>query len=175
VLEARDVMKVLENDPQAPDDLRQKSLRLAGRIIECSPDVRGGDGFAIARDILDSGRALARMQAILQAQGATGFDRHHPPLGALTLEIPAPADGTVIGIDNLQMAQIARLAGAPKVKGAGVDLLRKLGDTVKAGDPLYRVHASYPADLEFARQASLRSSAYSIGDAAALPQVFVEF
>ena len=45
VLEARDVMQVLENDPQAPDDLRQKSLRLAGRIIECSPDVRGGDGF----------------------------------------------------------------------------------------------------------------------------------
>jgi thymidine phosphorylase len=175
VLEARDVMMVLENDPQAPDDLRQKSLRLAGRIIECSPDVRGGDGFAIARDILDSGRALARMRAILQAQGATGFDHHHPLLGALTLEIPAPADGMVIGIDNLQIAQIARLAGAPKVKGAGVDLLRKLGDTVKAGDPLYRVHASYPADLEFARQATLRSTAYSIGDAAALPQVFVEF
>ena len=45
-------MRVLENDPRAPIDLRQKALRLAGRMIEADPDVRGGDGFAIARDIL---------------------------------------------------------------------------------------------------------------------------
>jgi thymidine phosphorylase len=45
VLEARDVMRVLQNDPRAPNDLRQKALRLAGRLIECDPDVRGGDGL----------------------------------------------------------------------------------------------------------------------------------
>ena len=175
VLEARDVMQVLENHPDAPNDLRQKSLRLAGRLIECSPDVRGGDGFAIARDILDSGRALAQMQAIIAAQGAYGFDHHHPALGPLMLEVTAPRDGVVIGIDNLQIAQIARLAGAPKVQGAGVDLCAKLGDAVRAGQPLFRVHAAYPADLEFARQASARSSGYSLGEAGQVPQVFVEF
>ncbi|TNF60144.1 MAG: thymidine phosphorylase family protein [Burkholderiales bacterium] len=175
MLEARDVMLVLENDPAAPDDLRQKSLRLAGRIIECSPDVRGGDGFHIARDILESGRALARMQAIIGAQGSQGFDHQHPPLGALSFEVAADADGTVIGIDNLQMAQIARLAGAPKVRSAGVDLLRKLGDIVQAGEPLYRVHAAYPSDLEFARQACRRHSGYRIGAPQDMPHVFVEF
>jgi thymidine phosphorylase len=175
VLEARDVMQVLENHPDAPNDLRQKSLRLAGRLIECSPDVRGGDGFRIARDILDSGRALAQMQAIIQAQGPHGFDHHHPSLGVLTLEVTAPASGMVTGIDNLQIAQIARLAGAPKVKGAGVDLSAKLGDSVQAGEVLYRVHASYPADLEFARQAVARASGYSLGEAGQLPHVFVEF
>jgi thymidine phosphorylase len=174
MLEARDVMQVLENDPNAPDDLRQKSLRLAGRLIECSPDVRGGDGYKIARDILESGRALAQMRAIIDAQGSHGFDHHHPPLGALTLEVKASASGTVIGIDNLQIAQIARLAGAPQVQGAGVDLMHKLGDAVRAGDVLYRVHASYPADLAFARQACERHSGYSLGDAADLPHVFVE-
>ncbi len=175
MLEARDVMQVLENDPAAPDDLRQKSLRLAGRIIECSPDVRGGDGFHIARDILDSGRALARMRAIIEAQGGRGFNHQHPPLGALSFDVAADADGTVIGIDNLQVAQIARLAGAPKVKAAGVDLLRKLGETVRRGEPLYRVHAAYPSDLEFARQACLRHSGYRIGSPEQMPQVFVEF
>lgn len=175
VLEARDVMQVLENHPQAPDDLRQKSLRLAGRIIECSPDVRGGDGFRIARDILDSGRALAQMQAIIQAQGTRGFDHHHPQLGVLSLDVPAPISGVVTGIDNLQIAQVARLAGAPKVKGAGVDLLCKLGDAVTAGEPLYRIYASYPADLEFARLASVRASGFSIGSEADVPRVFVEF
>lgn len=174
-LEARDVMRVLENDPRAPMDLRQKSLRLAGRLIECDPDVRGGDGFAIARDILDSGRALAKMNDIINAQGSKGFDHNHPGLGALTFEVHAPQAGVVVGIDNVQLARIAGLAGAPKVKNAGVDVLCKLGDTVQAGDLLYRVHASFPADLEFARQASNKSMAYSIGSPEQLPHAFVEF
>jgi thymidine phosphorylase len=175
VLEARDVMQVLECHPDAPNDLRQKSLRLAGRLIECSPDVRGGDGFAIARDILDSGRALAQMHAIIAAQGAKPFDHHHPALGALALDVSAERDGVVTGIDNLQIAHIARLAGAPKVQGAGVDLCVKLGDAVRAGQVMYRVYAAYPADLAFARQATARSSGYSLGEAGQVPQVFVEF
>lgn len=175
VLEARDVMRVLENDPRAPIDLRQKALRLAGRLIECDPDVRGGDGFAIARDILDSGRALARMNAIIEAQGSHGFDHNHPKLGALTFEVLADAAGVVTGIDNLQIARVARLAGAPKVKGAGVDLLRKLGDAVATGDALYRVHAEFHTDRTFARQLSRKFSGYTIGRAEDLPHVFVEF
>lgn len=175
VLEARDVMQVLQNDPRAPIDLRQKALRLAGRLIECDPDVRGGDGFAIARDILDSGRALSRMNAIVEAQGNRAFDPEAPALGALSFEVRAPASGFVVGIDNLQVARIARLAGAPKVPGAGLDLLRKLGQPVAAGELLYRVHAGFPADLEFARQASARASGFTLGSADAMPHVFVEF
>ena len=175
VLEARDVMRVLENDPRAPVDLRQKALRLAGRLIECDPDVRGGDGFAIARDILDSGRALAKMNAIIQAQGTKSFDHNNPQLGRLSFEVRAPVAGVVTGIDNFQIAQMARLAGAPKVKGAGVDLFRKLGDTAAAGDLLYRVHAGFASDLEFARQACAKSNGYTIGRADEVPHVFVEF
>ena len=175
VLEARDVMRVLENDPRGPADLRQKALRLAGRMIECDPDVRGGDGFAIARDILDSGRALARMNAIIDAQGAHGFDHHTPALGPLHFEIRASRAGVVTGIDNLQVARIARLAGAPKVQAAGVDLLRKLGEPVVPGEPLYRVHACFAADLAFARAACTRSSGYSVGEPEQVPHVFVEF
>ncbi|HEX5805587.1 MAG TPA: thymidine phosphorylase family protein [Macromonas sp.] len=175
VLEARDVMRVLENHPLAPMDLRQKTLRLAGRLLECDPDIRGGDGYAIARDILDSGRALEKMRAIIEAQGAKPFDHNHPQLGALSFEVYAPKAGVVTGIDNVQIARIARLAGAPKVQGAGVDLACKLGDTVVEGALLYRVYAAYPADLEFARQASQKSSAYTLGTADEMPHVFVEF
>jgi len=175
VLEARDVMRVLENDPRAPNDLRQKALRLAGRMLEFDPDVRGGDGFAIARDILDSGRALAKMDAIIRAQGARPFDHNAPPLARLSFEVCAEADGVVVAIDNHQLARIARLAGAPKMQASGVDLLRKLGEPVARGEPLYRVHADYPADLEFARQASARASGYALGAADEVPHLFVEF
>ena len=175
VLEARDVMRVLENDPRAPADLRQKALRLAGRLIECSPDVRGGDGFAIARDILDSGRAMARMNDIIQAQGSKSFDHNHAALGALSFEVRAPHAGVVCGIDNLQLARIARLAGAPKVSNAGVDLLCKLGEDVAAGAVMYRVYAGIASDLAFARQACAKASGYKVGSRDDVPHVFVEF
>ena len=172
VLEARDVMQVLANDPLAPADLRQKALRLAGRVIEFDPDVRGGDGFAIARDILDSGRALAKMNQIIDAQGRR---LDPPPLGHLTFDVVATTAGTVIGIDNLQMARIARLAGAPRNPGAGVDLFRKLGERVNPGDALYRIHASFPAEFTFATRAAERSTGFTIGEAETIVRPFVEF
>ncbi len=175
VLEARDVMRVLENDPLAPNDLRQKALRLAGRMMESDPDVRGGDGYAMARDILDSGRALAKMNDIIRAQGGKSFDYKNPELGALSFEIQAPTSGVVCSIDNLQLARIARFAGAPKVPNAGVDLMCKLGDEVAAGTVLYRVHAGFAADLEFARQACQKSFGYVMGRAEDVSHVFVEF
>ena len=161
VLEARDVMRVLRNDPECPVDLREKSLQLAGRILEFDPDVRGGQGYAVAREILSSGRAFVRMRAIIDAQGAR---TDAPPPGRLHQEIKAPRAGYVTGIDNLQMARIARLAGAPLDRGAGVDLFKKLGDPVEAGEPLYRIHAEFPADFRFAQQAAEARSAYRIGE-----------
>jgi thymidine phosphorylase len=161
VLEARDVMKVLQNDPDAPTDLRQKSLQLAGRIIEFDPDVRGGHGYAIARDILESGRALAKMNALIKAQGAKKIDLNP---SHLCQEVIASSDGVVTAIDNFQMAKIARLAGAPMMKKAGVDLLKKLGSPVKKGEALYRIHAEFPADFSFARQLAEHNNGYSIGN-----------
>jgi thymidine phosphorylase len=175
VLEARDVMRVLQNHPLAPQDLRQKSLRLAGRLLECDPDIRGGDGYAIARDILDSGRALEKMRALIEAQGARPFDSERAALGSLSFDVVADRDGVVTGIDNFQIARIAQLAGAPKVKGAGVDLMRKLGESVQIGDVLYRVYAAFQSDLAFARQATDRDTAVRLGLAAEVPGVFVEF
>ncbi|MEE4163095.1 MAG: thymidine phosphorylase family protein [Woeseiaceae bacterium] len=151
VLEARDVMQVLENDPDQPRDLREKALQLASRILEFDPDVRGGKGYSLARDILDSGRALEKMRAIIDAQGAQ--QRVFEP-GRLKQTIAAAHDGTVAAIDNLQMARIARLAGAPMDKGAGVDLYRKVGDSVAAGEPLYAIHAEFESDFAFACDAA---------------------
>ncbi len=164
-LEARDVMRVLHGDAAAPADLRTKALRLAGRVLEFDPDVRGGDGFALARDILDSGRARATMAAIIEAQGSRNFDWRNPPLAPLTHEVTASADGIITAIDCERLSRIARLAGAPKGIGAGVDLLRKIGDPVACGQPLYRIHAEALAELQFAREVALRASGVRIGSA----------
>lgn len=172
VLEARDVMQVLQNDPDGPNDLRQKALRLAGRVLEFDPDVRGGKGFTLARDILDSGRALDKMNAIISAQGE---QKTEFALGRLQYDVPASKDGVVTAIDNFQMAHIARYAGAPMDKGAGVDLFKKLGDPVEKGEPLYRLYAEFPSDFKFARALCEESDGYTIGEETDLTNPFVEF
>lgn len=166
MLEVRDVMQVLENHPEAPIDLREKALRLAGRIIEFDPDVRGGFGYAIAREILESGRALAKMNRIIQAQGR---QEKRCQLGRLNFDVCAEQSGIVLEIDNYHLAQVARLAGAPITKGAGVDLVKKLGDEVRQGDTLYRVHAEYPSNFDFARDLTSRRRGYQIGEQEASP------
>lgn len=161
VLEARDVMQVLDNAVDAPADLRQKSLLLAGRIIEFDPDVRGGQGYAIARDILESGRACAKMNDIIKAQGDKEIDLQP---GKLCFQVCADRDGVVTHIDNFQMAKIAGIAGAPMEKKAGVDLFKKLGDQVVKGEPLFQIHAEFPADFNFAKKLAEQNNAYSIGE-----------
>jgi thymidine phosphorylase len=171
VLEARDVMQVLRNEPGAPADLRQKSLRLAGRLLEFDPDVRGGYGYSIARDILDSGRALQKMEAIIKAQG------QQPAVfkpGPLQYEVCAEKSGVVTMIDNYLIAKLASLAGAPIDKGAGVDLLKKLGSQVKKGEPLYRVHAEYHSDFQFAQDLSNKNTGYKIGHPDEVSKHFLE-
>jgi thymidine phosphorylase len=172
VLEARDVMQVLQNAPEAPPDLRQKALRLAGRVLEFDPDMRGGDGFDIARDILDSGRALAKMQDIIDAQGRQS--EHWMP-APMVHEVKAGEAGIITSIDNYRMARVARLAGAPMDKGSGVDLLKKVGEAVVKGEPLYRVHARFPADFRFAKALIETGNGYRLGDSEEVPEVFAEF
>ncbi len=158
-LEARDVLQVLQNDPRAPIDLKEKGLQLAGRILEFDPDVRGGQGYRLARDLLESGRAWKKMQDIISAQGA----RAEPPKAAtLQHTVEAPRDGVVTAIDNLRIARIARLAGAPMDKAAGVDLHKKLHDHVSKGEPIYTLHAEFRADYQFALNAIERNSGYTI-------------
>jgi len=159
VLEARDVMQVLENDPEQPRDLREKSLQLASRILEFDPDVRGGQGYTLARDILESGRALEKMQALIAAQGPATAEVKP---GRLCHAVKANRDGIVAAIDNRQMARIARLAGAPMDKGAGVDLYLKIDDPVRKGEPIYGIHAEFDGDFAFACEAAEQDSGFKI-------------
>jgi thymidine phosphorylase len=159
VLEARDVMAVLRNDPAAPADLRERALMLAGRVLEFDPDLEGGAGLARARVLLESGAALAAMERIIDAQGRRAVA---PELGALEYDVRADQRGSVAAIDCHLIARIARAAGAPMDKGAGIDLLRKVGDRVLQGDVLFRIHAESAAGLAFARELAAASPAYSV-------------
>lgn len=159
VLEARDVMQVLRGDPNAPADLRERSIFLAGRVLDFSPELKGGEGQKRAAELLDSGEALAAMERLIQAQGKQAIDYQ---VGHLHHLVAAPRAGAVAAIDCHQIARIARLAGAPMEKGAGIDLLCKVGDRVTVGQPLYRIHATSDTGLGFARELAEESTGYEV-------------
>lgn len=162
VLEARDVMKVLESAPDAPADLRERALLLAGRILEFDPALRGGAGIARARDLLASGAALAKMRRIVAAQGKPPEEARPGPLRH---EVAAPSDGVVAEFDCHRLARLARFAGAPIDKGAGIDLLKTVGERVERGEPLYRIHACLPVDFRYAVEAASEESGVRLAPA----------
>ncbi len=145
-LEARDVLSVLQNEATAPIDLRQRALQLAGALLELGGAARPGDGQSMAVATLDSGGAWAKFQRICEAQG--GMRR--PPLSSHRHPIVAQRAGRIERVDNRRLAKVAKLAGAPDAKAAGIEVHIRLRDMIEAGQPLYTIHAEAPGELAYA-------------------------
>ncbi|MEL6878587.1 MAG: thymidine phosphorylase, partial [Pseudomonadota bacterium] len=145
-LEAKDVLAVLERDRNAPHELRERGLRLAGVILEMGGVCAPGQGKETATAILDDGRAMAKFVAICEAQGK--FCR--PPKAAFQHVLSAERDGRIKGIDNRRLARLAKLAGAPRSPAAGLELHVNLGDAFAVGQPLITLHGESIGELEYA-------------------------
>ncbi|WP_428741339.1 thymidine phosphorylase family protein [Tenacibaculum sp.] len=145
-LEARDILSVLKNKPDAPQDLKERALLLAGELLELSGKVESGDGNNKAREILESGNAYNKFCSICKAQGR--FSK--PKLAKYQHEIKSEHSGTVIKVDNRKLAKIAKLAGAPNNKTAGLDFLAPIGTKIEKGQVLYIIHAESRGELEYA-------------------------
>jgi thymidine phosphorylase len=145
-LEAHDVLAVLQGDPLAPADLRQRSLMLAGLVLEMGGKAAAGQGLAMATQALESGAAWLKFQAICDAQGGMRV----PPRASFTHVVPTPHSGRIAAIDNRHMATLAKLAGAPAAPAAGIYLHVRLDSRVAAGEPLLTLHAESPGELAYA-------------------------
>jgi len=145
-LEARDVLAVLRNQPDAPADLAQRALLLAGQLLELGGAAAAGGGTALAAEVLGGGRAWRKFQEICEAQGGMRL----PPVAPFRHAFPAGRSGAVLGIDNRRLARVAKLAGAPHAPCAGLDLHVRVGDFVERGQPLFTVHAATPGELAYA-------------------------
>jgi putative thymidine phosphorylase len=147
VLEARDVLEVLEQHPDRSLALEARGLRLAGKLLNLcfaeSPTHKHQIGEDVARELLVNGKALAKMREIIKAQGG------NPDITSKDLkpashkhEVPSPRSGRVHGIDNQQITVICRILGNPDDKAAGMYLNRKLDEKVDKNDILYTLYSS---------------------------------
>jgi len=162
-LEARDVLRVLQQKEKRPLDLENKSLYLAGQLFELCGRARPGEGEAMAQRLLCSGKAWQKMNEMIVAQGGKNkIDSESITLGAQKLRIYANNKGRITDIDNRAIDEVTRSLGAPNDKLAGMRLHQKIGDDVEKGEKLITLFARNRERILLAKKALNQVIIYKI-------------
>lgn len=174
-IEVREAIATLKGE--GSDDLRRLALRLAEEALTAA-----GRPTGQAREALDSGAALSKFRAFVEAQGGDGRvveDQNLLPLAPGIFEIRAQTDGGVLELDAHRVGQAALwLGGGREAKGkpidhsVGVYLEKKIGDSVRTGEVLARIYHRNGYGLDEA--ASAIQTAYVLGDSASTPPLVLE-
>ncbi len=144
-LEAKEALSVLTGKVEVPD-LVDKATSISGILFEMSGKKNAKE---IALDILRSGKAKKKMCEIIEAQGGDpNIKPEDIPVGDQKYTIRSGKNGIILWINNASLAEVARLGGAPKDKGAGLYLHKKIGDRVKKGEPLLTIYAERDLKLQ---------------------------
>lgn len=151
-LEARDVLWLLKGDYRAPQDLKKKSLRMAGLLLEMAGKAK--DGYKMAEEILTSGKAYKKFKQIINAQGSkVKNDEEDIKIGKYKHDVNAERSGYVRWVDNRAVSRIARIAGAPQDNGAGIYIYVHTHQKVKKGEKLFTIYSDNKERLKYALEA----------------------
>jgi AMP phosphorylase len=157
-LEAREALEVLLRKNKV-DDLEEKVITLASVLLS---SVGKKNCELLAKNALNSGKAAKKLTEIIERQGGNRKIKPEDiPVGPHTIEVKADRKGTVLWIDNSRIVELARAAGAPKDKGAGILLHKKLGNRVKEGEKVMTIYAEKERKLD--RAAKLLSEENPVG------------
>lgn len=143
-LELLDVIAVLDPKQKGPRDLMEKSLFLASEILEMTGKAKKGKGIELARNILDSGKAFEKFKEIIKAQGGV---LRKIKLGNFIKNIPAQKSGIISEIDNKKINALAREAGCPTNKYAGLYIYHNLGEKIKKGERIMTIYSESKSHL----------------------------
>ncbi len=163
VLEMRESLRVLQQKPDRPLDLEIRSINLAGNLLDlCIKDAKEkfqkdikknyGNGFGLATTLLQSGQAFEKFKEIVVAQGGKpNIDSEKLKPGKYSYIDKAEKNGQVKGLNSKNITAVARILGAPKQKGAGIYLNKKLNDSVKRNEALYTIYSENVYNLKEGR------------------------
>jgi len=147
-LEAKEALEVLMRRKNLPD-LVDKATSIAGILLEMTGKKNGKQ---LALEILKSGKAEEKIREIIMHQGGDSEIKPEDiKIGEFGLDVNSKNSGIVLWMDNNKLIELARAAGAPKDKGAGIHLYKKLGDKVEKGQKLLTVYAEKSNKLERVR------------------------
>jgi len=147
-LEAREALMALEGK-EVSSSIIEKSTGLAGILLEMGGVAPHGGGKNKALEIIKRGLALKKLKEIIQAQGGDPeITSEKVKIGEHSMNIISREHGYASALHNKAFVKIARAAGAPHDKGAGMVIHRKIGAAVEVGDPLMTIYADHKGKLE---------------------------
>jgi len=160
-LEAREALEVLMRKKNVPD-LIDKTIHIAGILFEMTGKKNGDQ---LARDIIKSGKAEEKLREIIGLQhGNAEIKPEDIEIGQYGIDFHSEKSGVVLWIDNSALVEVARAAGSPKDKGAGVLLYKKLGDHVAKDERLFTIYSEKHPKLENARQLMEETPIVGVGE-----------
>lgn len=141
-LEARDILRVLQQHKFRPLDLEKKACKLAGELLELSGFCRQGRGFEIAKRQIKNGVAWKKLNQIIVAQGGkNNWSSEEVMQEVERYEIHAARNGRIKFVDNAAINEVCMNLGAPIDKYAGIHTHVRFGQKVKSGQKLYTMYA----------------------------------
>ncbi len=161
-LEAKHVMEILEG--KTFDNLAQKSCQLAGALFELTGKTKKGKGYKKAVEILKTGKALKKMKEIIKGQGGKIFSSKQIKLSSNKIEVLSKKTGKIERLDLTVLKEIAREAGAPIDKKAGVLLKVEEDDLIERGQVLFEIHGENQRKLEIAKQTAEKNNPVKLGE-----------
>jgi len=148
-LEAREVLEVIMKKRRVPD-LLDKAKNIARILL----DMAGNDGRKMVDSVLKSGDAEKKLREIIFEQGG---DHDIKPedieIGKYGMDFYSDRKGHIIWLDNRALVNLARAAGSPRDKKAGIYLHKKVGDSVEKGKRIFTIYAEKAGKLKRAREA----------------------
>ena len=144
-LELADVISVLKQNKDYPLDLEKKSVMLAGSLLEMTGIVKEGEGKSMAKGILASGEAYKKFSQIINAQKG----KIRPIKKAkYKKDILAKRTSMIISFDNKKINSLAKIAGCPMYKVAGLYLYKHKRDIVRKGEKIITIYADSKSRLK---------------------------
>ncbi len=179
-LEVREAIATLKG--HGPRDLEELCCALGAELVVFSGQAENrGQAREYLRGLLHDGSALAKFRTLLENQGGDTRVIDDPdllPQAEDKIEVRAALDGTIGELDALSIGKAASLLGAGRFTkedvidpAVGIEIVRKIGDTVAAGDVLAILHVNARANLKQAQE--MVSSAYRITDGPVTPPPLV--
>ncbi len=170
-LEVRQAVEILRGDFTSAD-YAQCLLTLGGWMTHLGGKAKTPqEGARKLEGLIRSGAALESFKKMVAAQGADPYvadDLNLLPKSPMVREIVAPKSGYVSGLDARRVGEAAVVLGAGRARmddvldyGAGFVLDKKVGDAVKKGDGVARIHGSDAARMDEAESRFLAALAIS--------------
>lgn len=181
-MEVKEAIEVLKGD--GPEDVKEVSVALAGMMLSLGlENVSHSQGKRMAKKVLSSGQAFEKFKEMVQAQGGDIRYVEHPEFferDAFEGEVLAAEDGFLSGMDTEKIGVAAGLLGAGRETkdsvidmSAGIYLEKKIGDTVKKGEPIAICYAGTKEKLNRG-MAMFESSIRYSKEAPRIPKLIVD-